>query len=194
MTCFLLLNCPTICWILLRSHTISLKTSQYPFSTRLIYKYLDVGIAVIICLNTVESGDLIYLSSAFVASACILALFLVSSLFNTRVVPCLQLRLCLHAQTAQALSQLLDHSAYVSLIYLCFNLKQCLMINYSTVGGMRYIKREERILYSRIIRLVTFNLFIDKIFTLPFDSRKLTSELRSTPSPLLLVRSKKVHY
>ena len=43
------------------------------------------------------------------------------------------------------------------------------MINYSTVGGMRYIKREQRILYSRIIRLVTFNQFIDKIFALPFD-------------------------
>ena len=190
MICLLLINCPTIFWILLRSHTVSLKTSQYPFSTRLIYKYLDVGSVVIICLNTVQSVDLMYLSSAFVASACISALFLVSSLFNTRVVPCLQLRLCLHAQTAQALSQLLDHSGYVSLIYLCFDLKQCLMINYSTVGGMRYIKREQRILYSRIIRLVTFNLFIDKIFTLLFDSRKLTSEWRSTPSPLLLVRSK----
>ncbi len=35
---------------------------------------------------------------------------------------------------------------------------------------MRYIKREQRILYSRIIRLVTFNQFIDKIFALPFDT------------------------
>ncbi len=70
---------------------------------------------------------------------------------------------------AQILFQLLDHSGGVSLFNLCFNLKQCLMINYSTVGGMRYIKREQRILYSRIIRLVTFNQFIDKIFALPFD-------------------------
>ncbi len=96
-------------------------------------------------------------------------LFRVSSLFNTRAVSRLQLTLCLNAQTAQALSQLLDHSGCVSFFNLCFNLKQCLMINYSTVGGMRYIKREKRILHSRIIRLVTFNQFIGKIFALPFD-------------------------
>ncbi len=39
------------------------------------------------------------------------------------------------------------------------------MINHLTVGGMRYIKREQRTLYSRLIRSDTqFNLFIDEIF------------------------------
>ncbi len=34
---------------------------------------------------------------------------------------------------------------------------------------MRYINREQRILNSKIIRLVKFNQFIDKIFALLFD-------------------------
>ncbi len=51
------------------------------------------------------------------------------------------LRLCLNVHTAQALTQLLDHSDRVSLINLCFDLKQYLMINYLTIGGIRYMKR-----------------------------------------------------
>ncbi len=97
-------------------------------------------------------------------------IYRVSSLINTRADSCLLLRLCLNAETAQALSQLLNHSSRVSSFKLCFELKQCLMINYSTVGRMTYIKRAQRTLCSRIIRLVIFNQFIDKIFALPFDT------------------------
>ncbi len=143
-----------------------------------------------ICLNTVQSGDLMQSSSLLIVLAPAFQLcswshlFLVSSLFNTRAVSCFQLRFCLSAQTAQALSQILVHYSRVSLFNLCFDLKQCLMINYSTISGMGYIKREQRILYSRIIRLVTFNQFIYKIFALLFDnSGRLNIENRGLTIP-----------
>ncbi len=78
----------------------------------------------------------------------------------------------------QIMSQDSDRSGLVSTVgpfrlYLTFQLRfrpQAMpMINYLTLGGMRYIKRKQRILYFRIIRLLTFNQFIDKIVALPFD-------------------------
>ncbi len=71
-----------------------------------------VGSAVILCLNTVQSVDLMHLSSVLVASACISALFLVSSFPRLIFI---QYPSCLMSP-AQIVSQRSDRSGFVSTV------------------------------------------------------------------------------